>query len=479
MPGIFISYRREDSSGHAGRLFDGIRARFGDEAVFMDVTDIRPGDDFVTVLDDALALCRVVLAVIGPEWLTCTDASGRRRLDDPGDHLRIEIAHALSAKVHVIPVLVRSARMPAEHELPDDLKPLARRQAQEISDSRWPFDAAQLVRTIETALGTTVATPRAHLWPRLVVPASVFLVLLALLGYLKWSNREPTLSQDASVKEPGSASSDPISREAESRAPTPSPPARLLPGGEARAGSVAFKVLGGLVTRQADANVIRLYVRATNVGARYGVNIGSHSFRLVLGDETIVPDDATHYGVLPMQSSADFWVTFKVPAGAAHMQIQVGDVGKQTSTIPLDLQSARSGAADKPAPKWRSATEIPTALQKRVGPLVFDIDGMRLEHIADAVPPLQPEQLMLTIKFHVKNVGEQYGYGISNDEFRLIVDEVPLAPTEATSQVLNYQASLTTEVVFVIPGTATKVVLQLGKLDAEPVRVPLDLSAAR
>ena len=124
MPDIFISYRREDSSGHAGRLFDGIRDRFGDESVFMDVTDIRPGDDFVTALDAALALCGVVLVVIGPQWLMCTDASGRRRLDDPGDHLRIEIAHALHGKARVIPVLVRGARMPAEHELPDDLKAL-------------------------------------------------------------------------------------------------------------------------------------------------------------------------------------------------------------------------------------------------------------------------------------------------------------------------------------------------------------------
>ena len=85
MPEIFLSYRREDSSGHAGRIFDCMRDRFGDESVFMDVTDIQPGVDFTEALDSALSSCRVVLVVIGTQWLTSTDSSGRRRLDDPGE----------------------------------------------------------------------------------------------------------------------------------------------------------------------------------------------------------------------------------------------------------------------------------------------------------------------------------------------------------------------------------------------------------
>ncbi len=484
MPDIFISYRREDSSGHAGRLFDGIRDRFGDESVFMDVTDIRPGDDFVTALDAALALCGVVLVVIGPQWLMCTDASGRRRLDDPGDHLRIEIAHALHGKARVIPVLVRGARMPAEHELPDDLKALVRRQAQEISDSRWSFDAHQLIRTVETALGTTTRTDRAPAtvaaafprggWLRIAAPVAVLFFLIALTSYLKWFG---PARQDANVSAPESTLNDPIRRRSDSRNAT-DPPARVPPGGEARAGDVVFKVLGGLVTREVDVNAVRLYVRATNVGARYGINIWSDSFRLVAGDETIVPEDAPTE-LLPMQSSMDLWVTFKVPASAAAVQLQVGDVGKQTSKVPLDLRSAGSAVADEPAPRWRPSTEIQTTLQKRVGPVVFDIEGLRLEHVADGVPPLQPEELTLTIRVRLKNVGAQYGYLVSGDEFRLIVDDVPLAPKKSPVELVKYQASLTSEIVFVIPGTALKVALQMGNLDAEPIQVPLDLSPAR
>jgi hypothetical protein len=110
---------------------------------------------------------------------------------------------------------------------------------------------------------------------------------------------------------------------------------------------------------------------------------------------------------------------------------------------------------------------------------LFDrIDGMRLEHFADAVPPLQPEKLELAIKIRLTNVGAASGYAVASDEFRLLVDDVPLAPTTFPSQVLTHQAGADTKVVFLVPGTATKTVLQLGNLNAETVRIPLDLSAA-
>ena len=118
-------------------------------------------------------------------------------------------------------------------------------------------------------------------------------------------------------------------------------------------------------------------------------------------------------------------------------------------------------------------------MQKRVGPVVFEIDGLRLEHVADAVPPLQPEELSLTIRVRLKNVGAQYGYLVSGDGFRLIVDDVPLAPKKSPVELVKYQAIFTSEVAFVIPGTAQKVALQMGNLDAEPIQVPLDLSPAR
>jgi hypothetical protein len=115
---------------------------------------------------------------------------------------------------------------------------------------------------------------------------------------------------------------------------------------------------------------------------------------------------------------------------------------------------------------------------KRVGPLVLNLDGARLEHFGDAVPPLQPEQLLLSFKVRIENVGSQPGTVVSGDLFRLLIDGVPLAPTKAPIAALQYQTSLDADVEFVMPGTATKTILQIGTLGGETVKVPIDLSAA-
>ncbi len=152
MPGIFISYRREDTAGHAGRIFDRLKERFGRDKVFMDVAGIEPGVDFVEAIDQAVGSCDVLLVIIGKKWLTCTDASGKRRLDDPKDFIRLETATALRRDIRVIPVLVQDAAMPGDGDLPDELKKLARRQATEISDTHWDTDTGQLIDTLAKLL---------------------------------------------------------------------------------------------------------------------------------------------------------------------------------------------------------------------------------------------------------------------------------------------------------------------------------------
>ena len=161
MPGVFISYRRQDSAGHTGRLFDRLQARLGPGRVFMDVSGIDPGVDFVHTIERAVGSCDVLLAVIGPEWLSCTDASGQRRLDDRADFIRIEIFAALQRNVRVIPVLIAGASMPPLQALPEDLKPLVRRQAVELRDSRWDADTNDLIVKLEGLLGADPAVVRA------------------------------------------------------------------------------------------------------------------------------------------------------------------------------------------------------------------------------------------------------------------------------------------------------------------------------
>ena len=126
---VFISYRRQESSGLAGRLYDRLAARFGDDQVFMDVDTIALGVDFAEVITQAVSTCEVLLAVIGPRWLTATDEDGRRRLDDPDDLVRLEIAAALERDIRVIPILVEGAVMPRRQQLPEALAGLARRNA--------------------------------------------------------------------------------------------------------------------------------------------------------------------------------------------------------------------------------------------------------------------------------------------------------------------------------------------------------------
>jgi TonB family protein len=148
---IFINYRREDSSGHAGRLFDALSDHFAGR-LFMDVDTLEPGVDFVEAIEQAVGSCEVLIVVIGREWLTVKDAAGQRRLDDPADFVRLELETALERKIRVIPVLVQDAPMPRPEELPPSLARLARRNAIEISDARWAYDVERLARTIQSIL---------------------------------------------------------------------------------------------------------------------------------------------------------------------------------------------------------------------------------------------------------------------------------------------------------------------------------------
>jgi TIR domain len=149
MPSIFLSYRRTDAPGHAGRLYDRLVDRFGEAGVFKDLDSMEPGADFGEVIEETVARCDALIAVIGRDWLAA-DEAGLRRLDSPEDWVRLEIGNALKRKVRVIPVLVEGARMPSAADLPEDLQALARRHAVELSESAWNPQVRQLIDVLET-----------------------------------------------------------------------------------------------------------------------------------------------------------------------------------------------------------------------------------------------------------------------------------------------------------------------------------------
>jgi TIR domain-containing protein len=152
---IFISYRRDDTEGEAGRLFDDLTRSFGENSVFMDVSGINPGADFRKAIDDNVAACGVLLAMIGPQWSSIRSGAGERRLDDPNDFVRLEIASALARKVAVIPVLVHDAKMPRPEDLPDNLKDLAFRNSVEITHARWNSDVQLLTDALTRYVSPT------------------------------------------------------------------------------------------------------------------------------------------------------------------------------------------------------------------------------------------------------------------------------------------------------------------------------------
>lgn len=189
MASVFISYRRDDSAGEAGRLADALEARFGKERVFRDVEDIPAGEDFARAIDRALAKADTLLVVIGREWLGVRNAAGQRRLEDAQDFVRLEVESALAHELRVLPVLVRGTPMPAADELPDSLRPLARIQAHELSDSRWDYDVRRLIGLLEQGRGWQTAL-RKH--RRIALAVAVGLALIA--GFFVWSTRPPDVS---------------------------------------------------------------------------------------------------------------------------------------------------------------------------------------------------------------------------------------------------------------------------------------------
>lgn len=177
---IFISYRRADSADVSGRIYDRLSDHFGRKAIFKDVDDIPLGVDFKIYLEDAVSRCEVELVIIGPEWLTITDETGQRRLDDPKDFVRIEVEAALKRGIPVVPVLIGGASMPTEHELPDVLEKLACHNGTAVRpDPDFRNDMNRLIQHLERHI--TPPSPWAPL-AGLLWKAALALLAVVVLG---------------------------------------------------------------------------------------------------------------------------------------------------------------------------------------------------------------------------------------------------------------------------------------------------------
>jgi hypothetical protein len=171
MTNIFISYRRDDSRYQADRLYKALTQVLPRERVFMDIDSIKPGDDFVDILEGWVQGCDVLLALIGTGWINAMDPkTGNRRLDNPNDFVRIEVREALKRGIPVVPVLLDGASMPAEDELPDDLKKLVRRHAQFVDFRTFDADVTTMINRLDLGKSCTQpgskAPQRGPLWAK-------------------------------------------------------------------------------------------------------------------------------------------------------------------------------------------------------------------------------------------------------------------------------------------------------------------------
>ena len=204
-PRIFISYRRDDAAGDAGRLADHLNRRFGKNQVFLDIDTIDPGTDFVQVLHASLQETAAVLVVIGPRWTTALAANGTRRLDDANDFVRLEVEAALSRRIPVVPVLVQGATMPRVEDLPAPLASLATRQAATLDHAEFHDDAERLCQRLATMIGVDQPAPLSgarRWWPAAAV---VTVVALGLGGYvaLRTSQPKPPIANGPPTPGPG------------------------------------------------------------------------------------------------------------------------------------------------------------------------------------------------------------------------------------------------------------------------------------
>jgi len=189
---IFISYRRSDTEGYAGRLEDALKGYFGEHRIFRDIGGIAPGEDFTHKIEESIESAGALIVVIGPNWLVSQDGV-KARLHEPGDHVAAEIKAALDRKRAIVPVLVEGANMPREEDLPDELRQLARRNAVSISDVNWAHDTTRLARVLALDVAGSVAERKLDSLKFLVLSLLVVPMVFTLMMFARAEVREASI----------------------------------------------------------------------------------------------------------------------------------------------------------------------------------------------------------------------------------------------------------------------------------------------
>lgn len=477
MGSVFISYRRGDSAGYAGRLRESLEERLGRDVVFRDVDTIEPGQDFAQAIDERVRDCAVLVAVIGREWLDAREANGTRRLDSPADYVRLEVGAALARPdVRVIPVLVEGATMPRADQLPEILRPLAHRQAVALYDEDWNAGVDRLASAIRKAGAGTArehgaaparppASTIARRW-RLALP-----VLAAVLIGVGWlalgrGNRRPGEGAPGESVERTTASRSANVREAPGAAHDVAVP-RLS---EVVDGDLVYSVMTASVEPQGTTQELRVRIRVANDG-RYDANLWDATFRLVLPDGSVVAPHGGLNEISAGHSVRDAMVAFHLPAGVPSAALRI-TARPNPGEIPLTLRSTgpsrRGERAD--AGDGRARAIVRTVLNERrpilnSGGLQVTLTKVLARRFANAT------RLIVSVRY-----SNRTGYAAATNALTLraaVADQV-IAPLSVPAEVIENAADASVEFVFDLPPDATRATLR-ASIENAHAEVTLEL----
>lgn len=364
MNGIFISYRREDAAGHAGRLFDRLAAHFGRGSVFMDVEGIEAGVDFVDTIEKAVGGCDVLLAIIGRGWLDSRDSQGNRRLDAPQDFIRLETSAALARNVRVIPVLVEGAKMPRTEDLPENLRPITRRQAMELRDTRWEDDIQALIAVLDRVLAPTDTGGRDGKDTGTNIPpwvwksgAAALLLAVVLLGIVLLGDRREESVPVAKLPAPAVAVPRPVAggepgAPVLQAAPVPvaAPEPEIKPASEIKPAPEKAAIAKPAIAEPAARAALADVAAVRPAPARVGPPAPQPRPKLVLADEAPVAPPAAQRKIaiiaLGEPTFRDFWEGERRAAYSAKIAGLYRDALSEAASRQVELSIANDTARD-------------------------------------------------------------------------------------------------------------------------------------
>ena len=469
---VFISYRREDSAGFAGRLYESLERRLGDGEVFRDADAIEPGQDFVDAIAARLRYCNACLVLIGREWLDARDAAGRRRLEQDDDYVRLEIAGALArSDVVVIPVLVEGMRMPRAADLPESIRALSRRQAVELRDQTWDADVDRLVGAIRKSVRPPTISPtagrtldrRTLKWLGVSVVAVLALIVLVKLGGDRAAPSGATPS-GASVTQPNTTASS-----SGGVAAAPAYAIAIPRLAEVANGRFIYTLLSGGITPRGSSNTLRLRVRLSNEG-RYPANFWVSTFRLAVQGQVLSPTNDLNE-VVDGYSVKQGIVAFDVPSGVSSATLRVLVPGKEAGDLPLDLRSIGTRSdVEKPDTSDAGSRAIAAPVVREPRTVVSENSARLTLMSVTARRFVNTLRIIVTLRMEIT---DRYPRLLSSDAARLIADGQSTAPFEAPSEAVAGGSTATADFLFdVAPSVKTLRLLVKGDGMAE---VPLDL----